>query len=433
MKKKIFKLLLIASVLNISIANLTGCHSKKNNDEEKKDEIDYDSLEEGNYFVLRNNECIPVYFGKSTFKKEPKEIKSVSNERVFWFKDDYPEIPTLYKDDTLIYYSSEELKEVFTFERFEDFGYSIGIRGLEETLSGRYSVSTDPGDNTAYPDGDTSNIYNYEQDNVIIDEIGGTELNKELNTVSRCGTILNLKKDQNYKVKVFTGTLLSEGKTQIYKSDIRILGAMETFTSNDFKFINDKVISIAIPEFFNSGYYNINNMGLFKYINEPYSEKIKELEQSDNYNLYNVPNINPDELDVSDAELEEEAVQQNDEYTFMVDDLKSTSIEAYYTANTEDTEILQMLRAITSSPSNDNYEMANDTVNKKMTLTFNANVKGEYKVKFYKPANVVISDVSIIVNNKENNKTKETATEQPDTKHSRQEDPQTENQTVVSQ
>ena len=102
------------------------------------------AIKDGVFYVRHSDSvCEPVYFGEATFEKG--SVSKIKNDKqVLWFRDDYSRIPTLYKGESLIYYTQGLLDEQFTYERFEDFGYSIGMHGLEKTSSGRYLLHTDP-------------------------------------------------------------------------------------------------------------------------------------------------------------------------------------------------------------------------------------------------------------------------------------------------
>ncbi len=49
-------------------------------------------------------------------------------------------------------------------------------------------------------------------------------------------------------------------------ADIRIMGSMEGQVTADYSFVGDNTISLILPDAFNSGFYLINGIGLFRYI-----------------------------------------------------------------------------------------------------------------------------------------------------------------------
>ena len=146
--KKIISLLIICALLS-----LTGCGGRKavnteetteeTNDKYKQDAKD---LDEDAFYVLKGNKYYPVYYGEASFSPNNSKATSSSDDRTLYFMEDWDKIPTLYEGDELIYHTSENLDETFVFERFEDYGYSIGISNLIRLDSGRYAFDAEEGD-----------------------------------------------------------------------------------------------------------------------------------------------------------------------------------------------------------------------------------------------------------------------------------------------
>lgn len=297
--KKIVALNLVAA-LGLSI--FTGCGFSVGNftfgtDSEIKkqkelfngDEIEEKAqLDDDAYYVLRDGEYLPLYFGNSSFAEGEKTTQP-STDRLLWYTDDgskdadINEIPVLYKDDKLVYRYSDTLEEEFNFERFYDLGRSFGIYGLEKTKSGRYSLTID--DDLMYPDSDVyGDISTLTSETVIIEQMETMKLRVGQGLVSDYGTIINFAFDEagnvipakpsdEYRFLVYSGTYKN---MFTFKPTYRILGSAEDYVSYDFSFIDDDVIDITIPTWFESGYYLINGIGVIKYINAPKAEVSKE-------------------------------------------------------------------------------------------------------------------------------------------------------------
>lgn len=250
-------------------------------------------LEDGMYYVRHaNGKNEPVYFGNATFDRGKKSGEA-DDGRVMWFKEDFENIPTLYEGDSLIYYTKEVLDENFTYERFEDMGYSIGLCGLNETKSKRFEISTQIDDNCTYPNGDTDVILSLENEVVLLDSIGGTSLRgtkdeaKNYSYLTRVGSLSHLEKDNKYNVTIYEGTIRHE---YTFTADVKILGSMDVFQTNDYIFLTDNVMQLQIPEHFHSGYYLINGIGLFRYVvGNDYTETTD----------FNIANIDPDKQETS--------------------------------------------------------------------------------------------------------------------------------------
>ena len=391
--KKLGILFLSATLL------LCGCGNANENETETEDYSYLEKLEQDTYYVRHENkECEKVVFGNATF--DEGDIASAAIDyRVIWFKENFEEIPTLYKGESLIYCTESELKEEFNFERFEDFGYSIGICGLKPTVSGRYSLSTNIDDRNTYPEGDTDEILMLENELVIMDTLGGKQLRVPLNEedetgdITRCGTIKGLKKGNSYKAEIYAGTIRHE---YVFTADVKILGSMEVVETTDYFFESERIINIEIPEEFNSGYYMINGIGIFRYINgDTYDENTD----------FNVPNITEEKNDLStqignnsgngsnnvqieaSTESTEEEIIDIKSKTFALDEEKIVTI----IAEVDETGDMSKIKGYIVSPSGERYEM--NIINHQMEITIDVVELGEYTIEF-----VNLGDATVNVN-----------------------------------
>ena len=137
MKKRALIILLASAMC------LSGCsfsRKKKTNVEEDTNSVGYiekmDELKEGGYYIYHDDKYLIPYIGKATFDTASDRSQYTNSGRVAWFMDDFNKIPTLYEGDYLVYYTSNPLNETFNIERFEYFGYTIGISGLRKKSSG---------------------------------------------------------------------------------------------------------------------------------------------------------------------------------------------------------------------------------------------------------------------------------------------------------
>ncbi len=266
---------IITALMLSACLGITGCSTQATDNVAEGEYAYLKKLDDNIFYVMNSNkECIPLFLPDITFE-EGTTPSSPSDNRVVWYKDtDEDKIPTLYAGDSLIFKTSKVLEETFRFERFEDLGYSIGICGLTETDSGRYSLYTDPDKNNTFPYGDTDVLLDFSNKTLIIDTLGGVSLRAPEKTqngisvggsLSRAGTVTGLSKDKKYLAQIYEGTELHEFE---FVSDVKILASMETFKSTDFNFESETIINIKIPESFNTGYYMVNGVGLFRYVAE---------------------------------------------------------------------------------------------------------------------------------------------------------------------
>lgn len=333
MKKKLLTLILSMTMVLTVFAGCGESTGTEADDSNKPGtELTADELEDGNYYIRHGNgKFSKLYVGKGSLSdgSEEAEASSASNDRVLWYKKDFKYIPTLYagKGDQLIYYSKDNFEDTFNFERFYDLGYSVGIRGLQHTDTGRYLLTVGKDENTTYPNGDTDKLLDLvgsdsDSEDVIVDAVAGQLIRfsenqtggdgedsdsgsdddtQESQYVTQWATIKGLKRDAYYKFSIYKGTIR---KLYKFKADVRLLGSAESCTSTDYVYDQDntKIIRIGIPTIFNDGYYFINTGGVFRYV------------QGTSYDAstnFNTPNQYPED---SDAEVTTSVSGQDNDY-----------------------------------------------------------------------------------------------------------------------
>lgn len=218
----------------------------------------------GDYVDAENDIFFPVYINECTFttSTEDNMVASVGyggdKSRIIWFMDgEEDEIPTLYKGDELILRSNSSIPEKFIFERFEDYGYTIGISGLTTNATGRCVLYEGNGNIMSYSDANViSGTHDY-----IFDSLGGISLTED--DISDAGTILNLERGETYNAEIYVGTV--DFSTPL-TANVHTLVSMEAFSTIDYTLPESNIAIIQIPDYFKTGYYLINGFGLFRYV-----------------------------------------------------------------------------------------------------------------------------------------------------------------------
>lgn len=228
------------------------------------------------------------------------------------------EIPTVTSNNALIYISDTTVPEEIIFERFADYGYSIGISNMVADGGGHYYIpyaETNEDDYKYYVDQKSEATQVTEFDTIArlyLDKVGDMEVEEE--SVSDGGTVLSLTKDESYTCEFYTGTFYQDFRLT---ANIHSFGSLERFVCHDYEFLHANCIKIEIPEWFKSGYYFVQGVGLFRYVSE---------EDMANYNgLAYDPDINWND-----------PIKQYDEYGVCIFD-PSLAIDATDTA-TKDIE-----------------------------------------------------------------------------------------------
>lgn len=271
-KKTLFSILFCLGALTV----FSGC-SKKNEagpTEQTLTAVGLNQLEEGCFYVRSGEQFWKLPLEECNFDTT-KAPTSTDNKQVgfvatglkdnrivdFVYEDDA--IPTLYKNDTLVYVTNDEISS-FSWERYQDCGYSIGIYGFELNSSDKIT---------------TGDLSNYSQlssvaaqlsatdvqtlDGIVFDKINGTPLSKNYLNES-AGIITGMSKNATAQIDAFIGTThLPLTAT----ADTRFFQAFELFNSTQYSLSTDGYAMIEIPSYLKSGYYLLNNTGFVKFVN----------------------------------------------------------------------------------------------------------------------------------------------------------------------
>ena len=101
--------------------------------------INAENLQENMFYVKNGDDFYPIHMGETNVNEENLIAKEANPDRIVSFTKDDSLIPTMYKDDTMIYYTKQSVPG-FTWERFSDKGYTIGLYNLKVAESWENSV-----------------------------------------------------------------------------------------------------------------------------------------------------------------------------------------------------------------------------------------------------------------------------------------------------
>lgn len=284
-----FKKLLV--VLLIFSINITGCGLwETKGDEEEKYAIvvnTVDTLKDDTYYIKHGDEFYEIPQGDASFGdvvENDTELNSYINDfnpktpmdnpyRNIFYQKDKTEllIPTMYKDDKLVYKTSQNIVDKFAWERFLDGGYTLGIRNLHMS------------------DHDTIDFTNFQTDiateNKELREVfpvTSEESSSKLNTMTinaidgvsvmpsqvsgNGGYLKDVNTAKEVTVDYYNGTNLIRIPQ---KADYRIFYGFENYWTTGFEFSTDGYALINVGEWLKSGYYKVNTSGMFRYIDQP--------------------------------------------------------------------------------------------------------------------------------------------------------------------
>lgn len=353
------KKLLIALVVILGICTLgyiftsTGIlklETAGSEEDVKKTIISVEDLEDNKYYVWHNDEA----------KNISSDLKGTVNSDVFkvcpsgdinWSKDSFishtiwftsandSQIPTLYQGDELLYISSTYVPtEGISWERFADYGYTIGVANMVGDKSGHYYI-VNSGSKKGYAGyvytaSDTNALNEFQTvSNLFLDKIGSVKVRD--NFISDGGTILGLEKDKKYVCEWYTGTYYQDFEM---KANIHTFGSLESFMTYDYEFLHSNCIAITIPDWLKTGYYYLDNIGFFRYIastdakkynGKPYDSNIDWNDPIILYNEDGSVKYNPSITDMDSGSKNDNSSDQKRNNTNSAgsenDDLKETS------------------------------------------------------------------------------------------------------------
>lgn len=238
--------------------------------------ISADDLEDGCYYIWHNSKStiqddLQGTMDEDAFKICPQGIinwnENANVAHTIWFTSISDiEIPTLYPGDKLIYVSSTKVPyEGIKWERYADYGYTIGVANMISDSSGHYRIVADL--ENGYEGfinmkSDAAALAKYEAvSELFLDKIGNVPVRENL--VSEGGTILGLEKNGKYICEWYTGTYFQDYEMT---ANNHTFCYIEGFTTYDYEFLHSRCVSITIPEWFKTGYYFVEGVGFFRYV-----------------------------------------------------------------------------------------------------------------------------------------------------------------------
>lgn len=308
---KIKRFLTLSLAIAITVTGLTGCGLFEK--EEEVVEVSYEQvpldatqLQEGKIYVKDGDKFIECPQGTPTFTVKGSKIEKVDRTHTIMFGKDDQLIPTLYKDQELIYVTSTT-PGVFCWERYEDEGYTLGVVNLQPTSTNKYSLKVNP---LYLLQGSSLRTLMSEagiqaEQEIIFNKVNDTTITG--GNISPAGSILGLEQFEAYSVDLYKGSeyiLLTN-----VQADTHVYNAFEVYTSAEYDYVETDYITIDIPENFMSGYYYLYGLGFFRYVDGSAADGLKDVNFNVPYyytdsegNEYTYDEINVNEKDPENQE-----------------------------------------------------------------------------------------------------------------------------------
>lgn len=260
--KRIWKTLLL---IGITTSLFTGCGFKKiiqeKGSEYKLTELKDTQLEEGKYYVKDSTTFYEVHETEKN-NYAASSTKKVDTKRLLWTTLDDSLIPSMYEDGLIAYKTKDSVLEDINIERFKDIGWSIGVQGAEIDADGYVLISFT---SDSVKDSDFYNqLLDYKNYDIRIVSINGEPIKDSFDGIS--GTITGLERNKTYTMELYVG---SQYMTLDITADIHYYQSFEMYYVESSIDTKNGYLAIEMPDGINSGFYNINGAGLFKYYNTP--------------------------------------------------------------------------------------------------------------------------------------------------------------------
>lgn len=190
-------------------------------------------------------------------------------KHIIWFSSENDNsIPTFYPGDKLLYVSDTSVPyKGISWERFRDYGYTLGVGNFISDESGHFHITSENGENFkgyVYEKSDCEELNQFASvSDLFLDKVGGVSIRK--NSISEGNTVINLDKDQQYLCEWYTGSFYQDFELT---ANIHPFSFFESFETYNYEFLHSNVVEIIIPEWFKTGYYYINDIGLFRYVSD---------------------------------------------------------------------------------------------------------------------------------------------------------------------
>lgn len=249
------------------------------------------------FYIKKDNLYYPIYMGETNIpeedrciyaggvtKDEKKEVQYFTNripdtkeykevtlessliaataadDRIITLTKDEVMIPVLDKDSELVYVSNTNIP-TFTWERFKDCGYSIGMYNMQENQSGKveFVIGTSKTDHNSTAFQKLSQM-DLSTGTILLNSMNERKLTGE--DLTEAGSISGLAKGEEVKADLYIGTIYNNLSM---KADTKVLSSEELYYSKDYTLSQEGYAKIEIPTDMAEGYYLVNGLGVFAY------------------------------------------------------------------------------------------------------------------------------------------------------------------------
>lgn len=249
---------LISFLLTMAITTaLVGCGSQKVEDTTSTNgPYSIDQIQSGLYIMTGDGK---FYTPDTSGQNFTNEVTSSDPRRIIYSYEDNKEIPTLYADDKLVYFTSGTIPDNFGVEKFRDAGYTFGLYGISKNSGGEYTFNA----SSFIPESTLEQSFNgYISDGEFGTLLSVDEKPVDVDNLSVAGTYKCSKKDQKVKLSFMKGTFYNEVEAF---ADEHVWYSAETSNVLSYETTKNGFIVLNLPDGLEDGdFISVMNTGLIQ-------------------------------------------------------------------------------------------------------------------------------------------------------------------------
>lgn len=252
-RRCLLSLLLIVSIATAAV----GCGSQKSDDAANSNgPYSIDQIQSGLYIMTGDGK---FYTPDTSGQNFTNEVTSSDPRRIIYSYEDNKEIPIMYKDDKLVYFTSGTIPDNFGVEKFRDVGYTFGLYGISKNSGGEYTFNA----SSFIPNSTLEQSFNgYISDGDLGILLSVDEKPVDVDDLSIAGTYKCSKKDQKVKLAFMKGTFYNEVEAF---ADEHVWYSAETSNVLSYETTKNGFIVLNLPDGLKDGdYISVMNTGLIQ-------------------------------------------------------------------------------------------------------------------------------------------------------------------------
>lgn len=378
---KTYKACLFIMFLLILPVFLTGCEQEIFQDKGAKYRLtasDDDDLKVNTFYVKEGTKFYEVHELSASSAGTELDLTKCA-----WALEDESLLPSYYQNELIAYASNKVDLGTLRLERFKDCGYSLGIYGA--SYEDGY-ISLQANSNLVKKTDAYDAFHNEKSNYILIETINGNPVSEKM--LNEAGMITGMEKDGAYEITYFAGTYYGQATVA---ADTHFFQSYEMYTLDQFEITKNGYVSIKLPDDLNSGYYNINGEGFFKYYNFKKAEGAPEIVD------YNVAYYESEE---------DQILAYSQQYVFNLDYAAANmSVKATFDPNSV-TNASGNVRMMLTMPDGRHMMVDTDRESGEIMCDMKESMPGKWIVNIT-PQSMSVFDVQIVSNESEAEATKE--------------------------